>query len=35
MNDKLFGFVQVDIETPEDLQAKFSEMCPVFKNAEI
>ena len=34
LNDKLFGFVQVDIETPEDLKEKFSEMCPIFKNAE-
>ena len=35
LNDKLFGFVQVDIETPEDLKEKFSEMTPIFKNAEI
>jgi hypothetical protein len=26
LNDKLFGFVQVDIETPEDLKEK------VFRN---
>ena len=35
LNNKLFGFVQVDIETPEDLKDYFSEMCPIFKNAEI
>ena len=35
LNDKLFGFVQVDIETPEELKEKFSEMTPIFKNAEI
>ena len=35
LNNELFGFVQVDIETPEDLKEKFSEMTPIFKNAEI
>ena len=30
LNDKLFGFIQVDIETPENLKEKFSEMCPIF-----
>jgi hypothetical protein len=35
LNDKLFGFVQVDIETPIHLKEKFSEMCPIFMNAEI
>ncbi len=35
LNNNLFGFVQVDIETPEDLKEKFSEMTPIFKNAEI
>ena len=35
LNDKLFGFVKVDIETPEHLKEKFSEMTPIFKNAEI
>ena len=35
LNNSLFGFVQVDIETPEDLKEKFSEMTPIFKNAEI
>ncbi len=34
-NNELIGFVQVDIETPEDLKEKFSEMCPIFKNGEI
>jgi len=31
LNDKLFGFVQVDIETPEALKQTFSEMTPIFK----
>ncbi len=35
LNDNLFGFVQIDIETPEDLKEKFSEMTPIFKNAGI
>jgi hypothetical protein len=35
LNDKLFGFVRVDIKTPEDLKEKLSEMTPIFKNAEI
>ncbi len=35
LNNELFGFVQVDIEIPEDLKEKFSEMTPIFKNAEI
>ncbi len=35
LNNELFGFVQVDIETPEDLKDFFSEMCPIFRNAEI
>ena len=35
LNDKLFGFIQVDIETPEELKEKFSEMTPIFKNAAI
>ena len=35
LNNKLFGFVKVDIETPEHLKEKFSEMTPIFKNAEI
>jgi hypothetical protein len=35
LNDKLFGFIQVDIETPEELKENFAEMTPIFKNAEI
>jgi hypothetical protein len=35
LNNNLFGFVQVDIETPEELKEKFSEITPIFKNAEI
>ncbi len=34
LNCILFGFVQVDIETPEDLKEYFSEMTLIFKNAE-
>jgi len=33
--DKLFGFLECDIETPEHLKDHFSEMCPIFKNIEI
>jgi hypothetical protein len=35
LNNKVFGFVQEDIETPEDLKEKFSEKTPIFKNTEI
>ena len=35
MNDKLFGFVDCDIEVPEHLKEKFNEMCPIFKNIVI
>ncbi len=35
LNDKLFVFIQVDIETSENLKEKFSEMYPIFKNATI
>ncbi len=35
LNNELFGFVQVDIETPEDSKEKVSEMTPIFKNADI
>ncbi len=35
LNNELFGFFQVDIETPEELKEKFSDMTPIFKNAEI
>lgn len=34
-NDKLFGFLECDIETPEHLKYYFSEMTPIFKNIEI
>lgn len=34
-NDKLFGFLECDIETPEHLKEYFAEMCPIFKNIEI
>lgn len=35
MNDKIFGFLECDIETPEHLKEYFSEMTPIFKNVEI
>jgi hypothetical protein len=35
LNDKLFGFIQVDIETLEDSKDYFSEMTPIFKKASI
>ena len=28
----LFGAIEVDIEVPENLKEKFSEMTPIFKN---
>ena len=31
----LFGCVECDIQVPEHLKPKFSEMCPIFKNMEI
>ena len=34
-NERLFGWVEVDIRVPEHLKEKFSEMCPIFKNTEI
>jgi len=34
MNDKYFGFLEVDIEVPEDKWEYFSEMCPIFINKE-
>lgn len=34
-NDKLFGALEVDIEVPDQLKPKFSEMPPIFKNVEI
>ena len=35
LNDKLFGFFQVDIEVPEQLRDKFSEFSPLFILSEI
>ena len=32
--DKFFGFLEVDIEVPEDKYNYFSEMCPLFVNKE-
>ena len=34
-NEQLFGVIECDIQVPEDLKSKFSEMCPIFKNTEI
>eukprot|EP00112_Aurelia_sp_Birch-Aquarium-sp1_P009724 Seg2115.1 transcript_id=Seg2115.1/GoldUCD/mRNA.D3Y31 product="hypothetical protein" protein_id=Seg2115.1/GoldUCD/D3Y31 len=34
-NGKLFGFCEVDIETPENKKEYFAEMCPIFKNDEV
>jgi len=33
--DKIFGFLECDIRTPEHLKDYFSEMTPIFKNIEI
>ena len=35
LNDKVFGFLKVDIETPEHLKEYFSEMTPIFKNTTV
>jgi hypothetical protein len=35
LNEKLFGFVEVDIKVPDELYDKFSEMSPIFKNITI
>ena len=35
LNDKLFGFFQVDIEVPEQLLNKFSEFSPLFILSEV
>ena len=35
LNDKLFGFFQVDIEVPEQLLDKFSEFSPLFIFSEV
>ena len=32
LNEKLFGFVEVDIKVANELYDKFSEMSPIFKN---
>ncbi|GMF21509.1 unnamed protein product [Phytophthora lilii] len=34
-NDKIFGFLECDIRTPEHLKQYFSEMSPIFKNVMI
>ena len=35
LNDKLFGFFQVEIEVPEQLRKHFSEFCPLFVISEV
>jgi hypothetical protein len=35
LNDKLFGFMKVDIETPEHLKEYFEERKPIFKNTTV
>jgi hypothetical protein len=35
VNDKLFGFIECDLETPDDLKEKFGEFPPIFKNTKI
>ena len=35
LNDKLFGFFQVDIEVPEQKRKRFSEFCPLFVISEV
>ena len=32
LNDKLFGFFEVDIEVPEQKRKRFSEFCPSFRD---
>ncbi|KAG4043548.1 hypothetical protein PC123_g20986 [Phytophthora cactorum] len=34
-NDKIFGFLECDIQTPEHLKQYFGEMTPIFKNTLI
>ena len=34
-DDRLFGFVECDIEVPDHLKDYFSEMTPIFKNTEV
>jgi hypothetical protein len=35
VKDKLFGFMKVDIESPEHLKEYFEEMTPIFKNTTV
>ena len=35
LNDKLFGFFEVDIEVPEQKRNRFSEFCPLFVISEV
>ena len=35
LNDKLFGFFEVDIEAPEQKRKRFSEFCPLFVISEV
>ena len=35
LNDKLFGFFDVDIEVPEQKRKRFSEFCPLFVISEV
>ena len=35
LNDKLFGFFEVDLEVPGQLRDKFSEFCPLFVISEV
>ena len=35
LNDKLFGFFEVDIEVSDQLRDKFSEFCPLFVISEV
>ena len=35
LNDKLFGFFEVNIEVPDQLRDKFSEFCPLFVISEV
>ena len=34
-SDKLFGYVQCDIEVPEELKEKFAKFPPIFKNTNV
>jgi len=34
-SDKFAGFIEIDIETPEELKEQFKEFPPIFKNTEI